>query len=71
MYTTTSDLNIFLYYMYFIFYVYEYFACMYVYVYSMHARCPWKSEKCVGTLELELQKVVSCLVGAGNKNHVL
>lgn len=48
-----------------IFYVYKCFACMYVYV----TVCAWYTQRSKGIkipLELKLQMVVGCHVGAGN-----
>lgn len=42
-------------------------ACMHS---AMRVQCIWRPEECVRSLELELQEVPSCLVGAGNQTLV-
>jgi hypothetical protein len=38
-----------------------------MYVCHMYAWCPWRPEEGATPLELELQMIVSCCVGAGNQ----
>lgn len=42
-------------------------VCLHVCMCTVCMQCPWRPEKGVGSLDLELETIVSCHVGAGNR----